>query len=656
MASKVERTQPGSKNDWRITYDTGSQKWTDDRPGDGVGKARGDLLQAELREPAVQRGLTAVNDAIQDDGDVKQAIDDMVRDTGKERAKTVLNAVYRAAKEANAPNVADWDKVRQMVAYRAVGGIKIEAVKARSLRQVNQYLWKHGMPKDIELNKGKGFFYLSGGDAARWPESSIAVFSLGQLSLDEWLKRYQELAKKAPARRDKDDTDDVIVLRRRGGRLVDANIRDVVDKIFRKFKPDKAKEIAQRVVDFWKTKNKKKDLTPQEQRRLYRDVDYGEVLPLTKKRKVDVDWTDHAEYRSELRDIDPEQINETVRDRLRQRLNPPQSKKMKFKEPGVGTMVVDFSTKSKPADADVITVWGSEKQRRVTAAVMDRVDPEQLATLWYENKHGDKFYPDLSGETEPETPPKSYDYQVSRFSDLRENVLKTITPEDVAKCDHPAEYRRKDHGMDPSYGEGEKCDKCGGYREKPAGKNWSNWKSGGSRDVMVVNMGWSEDLVKAMSDSGISLRKAILLAATACERCMNALAHEFGLNWGYPEFSDEWHKCNTSCEYCEGIDEKTARSVLAAAKDDPMNNIAEELLAIATELDSRSRNAKPQVFNGLTDEEAELVRQRISEIGTAYMKLYDLYGELRALKDKSAASKRLMGDLKSAMRDLSIFV
>lgn len=439
--------------------------------------------------------------------------------------------------------------------------------------------------------------------------------------------------------------------------VIDANIRDVVDKIFKKFNPDKAKEIAQRVVDFWKTKNKKKDLTPQEQRRLYRDIDYGEVLPLTKKRKLDVDWTDHAEYRSELRDIDHEQVNETIRDRLRDKLNPPQSKKMKFKEPGVGTMVVDFSTKSNPADADVITVWGSEKQRRVTAAVMDRVDPEQLEILWYENKHGDKFYPDLSGETEPETPPKGYDYQVSRFSDLRENVLKIITPEDVAKCDHPAEYRRKDHGMDPSYGEGEKCDKCGGYREKPVGKNWSDWKSGGSRDMMVMNMSWSEDLVKAMADSGISLRKAIILAATACERCMNALAHEFGLDWGYPEFSDEWHKCNTSCEYCEGLDGKTARSLTARINKERLTmHIAKELTEIAVELDPRLRNAAAQALSGLNDEEEEAVRQSISDIGRAYLQLSDLHGELKSLKDNSTAGKRLMGDLKDAMRALKVFV
>ena len=30
MPSKVDRTQPGSRNDWRITYDTGSQKWTNE--------------------------------------------------------------------------------------------------------------------------------------------------------------------------------------------------------------------------------------------------------------------------------------------------------------------------------------------------------------------------------------------------------------------------------------------------------------------------------------------------------------------------------------------------------------------------------------------------------------------------------------------------
>lgn len=40
--------------------------------------------------------------------------------------------------------------------------------------------------------------------------------------------------------------------------------------------------------------------------------------------------------------------------------------------------------------------------------------------------------------------------------------------------------------------------------------------------------------------------------STACERCMNVLAYKY-LNGadGYEEYSDEWKKCNTECDFCK---------------------------------------------------------------------------------------------------------
>jgi len=37
---KVERTSPGSKNPYKVTYHDGQEKWTDDLPGDGSGGRR----------------------------------------------------------------------------------------------------------------------------------------------------------------------------------------------------------------------------------------------------------------------------------------------------------------------------------------------------------------------------------------------------------------------------------------------------------------------------------------------------------------------------------------------------------------------------------------------------------------------------------------
>ena len=64
----------------------------------------------------------------------------------------------------------------------------------------------------------------------------------------------------------------------------------------------------------------------------------------------------------------------------------------------------------------------------------------------------------------------------------------------------------------------------------------------------------NEDVLLAMANSGdYTLSEAIAVWANACERCMNVLTYKY-LNGkdGYPEFGDEWKKCNTVCAYCRG--------------------------------------------------------------------------------------------------------
>lgn len=63
----------------------------------------------------------------------------------------------------------------------------------------------------------------------------------------------------------------------------------------------------------------------------------------------------------------------------------------------------------------------------------------------------------------------------------------------------------------------------------------------------------NEEVITAMVNSGdYTLSEAILLWARSCERCMNVLAYKY-LNGkdGYPEYSEEWKKCNTVCRFCE---------------------------------------------------------------------------------------------------------
>lgn len=61
------------------------------------------------------------------------------------------------------------------------------------------------------------------------------------------------------------------------------------------------------------------------------------------------------------------------------------------------------------------------------------------------------------------------------------------------------------------------------------------------------------DLVLAIyNDGGYTWDEAVILVANSCERCLNALAYQYGLSWGYPIKSPDWYKCGTSCVHCRG--------------------------------------------------------------------------------------------------------
>jgi len=74
---------------------------------------------------------------------------------------------------------------------------------------------------------------------------------------------------------------------------------------------------------------------------------------------------------------------------------------------------------------------------------------------------------------------------------------------------------------------------------------------GGSEEIAEGHSTWPEDLALAMANSGdYKLSEAIIILASSCERCMNALGHKYGVDWGYPEESEEWQKAKTVCDYC----------------------------------------------------------------------------------------------------------
>ena len=63
----------------------------------------------------------------------------------------------------------------------------------KSTAQVNQYLHSHGVPKDVKLVRGKGYFYFDGGDTSGWYTSSVYTYQVSDFNLEAWLGEYKDL-------------------------------------------------------------------------------------------------------------------------------------------------------------------------------------------------------------------------------------------------------------------------------------------------------------------------------------------------------------------------------------------------------------------------------------------------------------------------------
>ena len=186
----------------------------------------------------------------------------------------------------------------------------------------------------------------------------------------------------------------------------------------------------------------------------------------------------------------------------------------------------------------------------ITEDVNEVID---LPTLWYENDKGDRWYPNLKADYAGSADiPEGYNYQHSQFPTmLQHKILKIITAEEVDNCLHPGKY------IVPKFGyidgvEGRECKQCCGTQTRSVTEDWpTKWQSGHSRELMTGESGWSEDLVFAIAErNGHKVGQAILQVANSCERCMNTLAHDYGLEWGYPKESEEYNRCGTVCDFC----------------------------------------------------------------------------------------------------------
>jgi hypothetical protein len=43
------------------------------------------------------------------------------------------------------------------------------------------------------LVHGKGYFYFTGGDSELWPRSSVMIYRLNSMTLEQWVEEYKQL-------------------------------------------------------------------------------------------------------------------------------------------------------------------------------------------------------------------------------------------------------------------------------------------------------------------------------------------------------------------------------------------------------------------------------------------------------------------------------
>lgn len=179
---------------------------------------------------------------------------------------------------------------------------------------------------------------------------------------------------------------------------------------------------------------------------------------------------------------------------------------------------------------------------------------KHLVQLWYENEAGDKYYPTKKDNQHvfPDLP-KGFKYQHAAFTNqMRESVVTWADPDEVIRCKHQRKNIKPTGGWVDGV-EGRECTKCGGSQTREKGNRWPKvWNAQRSWELIACNRGWSDELVTAIVRSGdYTAEDAITIAACACERCMNILAHKYGLPWGYAGNSKDAKLAGTSCRFCK---------------------------------------------------------------------------------------------------------
>ena len=186
--------------------------------------------------------------------------------------------------------------------------------------------------------------------------------------------------------------------------------------------------------------------------------------------------------------------------------------------------------------------------------------------MWYEDHDGNMIKFD---DTMVDGVPENVETCHTLFPlEVRERIDEIV---DISKCKHKRCYRKKDTGLVDGM-HGIICERCHSYKLAkwyvPLWlKKWifpySSRDTKGSMKththlITCCTALNDEKLILAMANSGdYTLKESIAILAQCCERCHNVLAYKYlkGED-GYPEYSDEWKKCNTRCDFCKDTEGK----------------------------------------------------------------------------------------------------
>lgn len=139
----------------------------------------------------------------------------------------------------------------------------------------------------------------------------------------------------------------------------EAGLKEVIDKITKRVRDSElVQTLTEKVTRFFQTHNPGDDLSPNELAMIYRRNEYGDDFDMPGGQELDVGWSNHAEYRTDLRDVDPTKVNEAVRDFAE--AHPNRHNKVNLINRSIGKAIVDVDTTVDPERASVVTVIASE--------------------------------------------------------------------------------------------------------------------------------------------------------------------------------------------------------------------------------------------------------------------------------------------------------